>query len=257
MLRSIYTSVSSMITNQQRQNVISNNLVNSNTIGFKGEKLLTKSFDEIDIVNDDNYINGIPHKEYVGGISLGLSIDETVTNFEQGAIVPTDNKMDMAIQGEGYFTVEDEQGNKFYTRDGNFRVNAQGYLTTNQGYYVLGNNIATNNSERINLGNSKLEVSKNNVISIDSNPSYKFNIVKFENMKENISKIGDNLYQGKNGINTDPTIVQSALEISNVNVISESNDMIMYSREYEACQKIIQTMDSTLEKIANEIGVVR
>ena len=256
MLRSIYTSVSSMITNQQRQNIVANNLANINTIGYKSERLLTKSFDEISIINDDNYINGKQYEKEIGKISLGLSIDETVTNFEQGPIIPTDNKMDIAIQGEGFFTVEDDKGNRFYTRDGNFRTNAQGYLTTNQGYYVLGNNIETNNTERINLGNSKLNVSKDNLISIDDNTLYRFNIVKFNNMQE-VNKIGDNLYQAENGINVNPTIIQGSLENSNVNIISESNDMIMYSREYEACQKVIQTIDSTLDKIANEIGTVR
>lgn len=256
MLRSIYTSISSMITNQQRQNVVANNLANSNTIGYKSEKILTKSFDEINIVNYDNYINGKQYGKEIGKISLGLSIDETITSFEQGTIVATDNKMDMAIQGEGFFTVEDEQGNRFYTRDGNFRTDVQGYLTTNEGYYVLGNNIETNNTERINLGNSNLNVSKENIISIDDVPSYKFNIVRFDNMQE-VNKIGDNLYQAQNGINVDTTIIQGSLESSNVNIISESNDMIMYSREYEACQKVIQTIDSTLDKIANEIGAVR
>lgn len=256
MLRSIYTSVSSMVTNQQRQNVIANNLANANTIGYKSEKLLSKSFEQIDVITYDNYINGNQYDNEIGKISLGLSIDETITNFEQGPIIPTDNNMDMAIQGEGYFTVEDNYGNIFYTRDGNFRVDAQGYLTTNQGYYVLGKNIYTNDSERMNIGNSSLNVSKENVVSIDNNPLYQFDIVDFDDLKT-IKKVGDNLYQAEGGINVNPTIIQGSLEHSNVNIISESNDMIMYSREYEACQKVIQTIDSTLEKIANEIGSVR
>lgn len=256
MIRSIYTSVSSMITNQQRQNIISNNIVNSNTPGYKSEKMLTKSFDDFDVFNYDKYVNGVAFRQDLGTINLGMSIDETITDFNQGPIVPTDNNMDMAIQGEGYFTVEDAFGNRFYTRDGNFRVDPQGYLTTNQGYYVLGNNVETNNTERINISNAKLTVGNDNTISIDSKPSYKFNIVRFENMQA-VNKVGDNLYQAENGINVEPKIVQGALESSNVNIISESNDMLMYSREYEACQKIIQTIDSTLQKIANEIGTVR
>lgn len=255
MIRSLYTAASSMITTQQRQNVIGNNLVNASTIGYKSEKLIAKTFDDFEVVNYDRYINGKPIRQDLGNINLGLGIDETVTNFEQGNIVPTDSKLDVAIQGQGYFTVEDTQGNRYYTRDGNFRVDSQGYLTTNQGYYVLGQNTGTNNLERISVGNQSVDISPDNRIFLNGQQSYKFNIVNFN--EKDLGKVGDNLYSGKNPTNINSTIIQGALENSNVNVIAETNEMMMYSREYEANQKIIQTIDSTLEKIANEIGVVR
>ena len=122
MIRGLYTAVSAMITNQQKQNVVVNNLANMDTNGYKSKQLLTKSFDELKLEGYNNYANGTKQKQIIGDISPGISMDETITNFNQGPIKTTDNKMDVAIQGKGFFLVSDAAGNQFYTRNGNFRT---------------------------------------------------------------------------------------------------------------------------------------
>lgn len=257
MLRGIYSSVSSMIMLQERQSIITNNLANINTNGYKEEQLLSKSFDEMILSNKDKYIDGSPTKQVLGGVSFGVRIDDTITNFSQGTHIKTDNNTDFAINGSGFFQVEDTNGNQFYTRDGSFKVDSQGYLVTNGGYYVMGINNQTNTSERIYVGNSKMVVTPENNISLDNRNSYTFNIVDFENEKDLI-KVGNNVYSGENPINTDDfNIKQGYVEGSNIDYIGMTAQLMETVKEFEANQKIIQTIDSTLSKIANEIGSVR
>ena len=133
MLRGLYTSVSSMLTLQSRQSIITNNLANINTTGYKEETLVGKSFDEVMLSNNDNYKAGESNKQILGSMSFGVRTDDTYTDYSQGTNVSTDNNMDFAIEGNGFFEVEDEQNNKYYTRNGDFSVDAQGYLITSSG----------------------------------------------------------------------------------------------------------------------------
>jgi len=234
-----------------------NNIANINTYGYKNEKLLSKSFDEIKLQNNDNYKNGTPGKKELGGVSFGVSIDETITDFSQGILKETNKKTDVGIQGSGFFSVMDPEGNIYYTRDGSFRIDNQGNLITNTGNYVLGNNLDNGNMEPINVGQSSMAVSPNNIISLDGVNKYSFNIVDFDDYKD-LKKQGDNLYSGENSRPANDTFVkQGFIETSNIDITTEISNMMTFVREYEANQKVIQTIDSTLQKIANEIGAVR
>lgn len=257
MLRGIYSSVSSMINLQERQSIITNNLANIGTTGYKEESLISKSFDDVILSNHDNYKNGKAHKQTLGSVSFGVRIDDTITNHKQGVHTPTNKNTDFALDGKGFFTVQDFNGKDFYTRDGSFKVNSQGYLVTNAGYYVMGNNKLTGNNEPIYVGNSKLLADANNQIYIDDVKKYSFNIVDFSDYNK-INKSGDNLYSGNNPTKVNTTrINQGFVEASNVDPINTTALLMETVKEFEANQKIIQTMDSTLNKIANEIGTVR
>ncbi|MEG1870686.1 MAG: flagellar hook-basal body complex protein, partial [Peptostreptococcaceae bacterium] len=156
MLRGIYTSVSSMLNLQERQSVLTNNMANLKTNGYKEDKLISKSFDEMTLSNNDNYKNGVPTKQVLGGLSFGTKIDEVTTNFKQGTFSQTENNSDFALDGSGFFQVRDFGGNTFYSRDGSFKVNSQGYLVTNGGHNVMGINKSTGSTEPINVGNGKM-----------------------------------------------------------------------------------------------------
>lgn len=257
MLRGIYSSVSAMINLQEQQSVITNNIANINTSGYKEQTVMSKSFDEMILSNKDNYINGVPKTQTLGGLSFGVSIDETATNYTQGTHVSTGNNTDFALDGNGFFQVQDAKGNTFFTRDGSFKVNTQGYLVTNAGYNVMGKNNITGNIEPIHIGNEKISVNTNNDININGVNKYSFNIVDFNNYKD-LKKVGDNVYTGKNPIQAKNFYVkQGYIEGSNVDYINSTTLLMENVREFEANQKVIQTIDSTLSKIANEIGTVR
>ena len=257
MLRGIYTSVSSMLTLQARQSVVTNNLANINTTGYKEETLVGKSFEEVELYNKDKYINGKGTLQQLGSMSFGVRIDETATSFKQGNLVSTDNNTDFALEGDGFFKIIDENNNTFYTRDGSFKIDTQGYLVTNAGHYVAGINSATGNEEPIYVGNEKVSLTPDNNIVINGVNLYKFKVVDFDNY-DNLVKVGENLYSGEgsydaNGFN----IKQGYLEGSNVDYINSTALLMETVNEFEANQKVIQTIDSMLSKIANEVGSVR
>ena len=256
MLRGLYASVSSMLTLQSRQSIINNNLANINTTGYKEETLASKSFDEVMLHNNDNYKSGKGNKQILGNMNFGVRIDDIYTNYSQGSNISTDNNMDFAIEGNGFFQVEDEQNNQYYTRNGDFGVDAQGYLITNLVHYVIGKNNTTGATERINVGSDNIYVTSDNKISVGDVYKYNFNIVDFQNYSE-LKKLGNGLYTGTDAIDaTNFSVKQRYLESSNVDPISSVALLMETVNEFEANQKVVQAMDSILNKIANEIGKV-
>jgi flagellar basal-body rod protein FlgG len=246
-----------MLNLQARQSVITNNLANINTHGYKEETLVSKSFDDVVLSNKDNYSNGVAKNQTLGSLSFGVSIDDTVASYNQGTHISTQNNSDFAIEGKGFFEVQDASGKNFFTRDGSFKVNSQGYLVSNAGHKVMGLNKVTGAIEPINIGTDKISVTSNNNIVVNGVNKYSFNVVDFTDYN-NLVKVGDNLYSGQNPIKANNFYVkQGYVEGSNVDYINTTALLMETVKEFEANQKVIQTIDSTLSKIANEIGTVR
>lgn len=254
MIRALYTSLSGMISKEAKMNSISNNLANANTIGYKSDDLVLKSFDQVLLQNRGSK-NGDAHvKNELGSLALGVELDETYTDYQQGTLENTDSEKDLAILGEGFFTVE-RNGNKFYTRDGSFNVDAQGYMVNGKGDYLLGNN-----GNRIFVANGKIDVKDNGLLTVDNGNtkvSYNLDVVDFAD-KNTLVRNGDNLYSGGNPTAaTKYNVKQQALEKSNVNVVNGMVEMMSLYREFETNQKVVQTLDETLGKSVNQLGSVR
>jgi len=260
MIRGLYTAVTGLITGEAKQSIVTNNLANANTTGFKSENLSIKSFDDVLIQNNAKVVNGKNTKNTLGSLSMGSEIDDSNTYFTQGVVGTTDKATDFAIEGRGFFTVKSDNGittNNCYTRSGDFHVDGQGYLVTDSGNKVLGKNKVTGDVEPIVVGNGKLQSDKYGNISIDGKNLYKFDTVDFADYSK-LKKIGDNLFQGTSPIdNANITVKQNALEKSNVNVTSEMVNMMAIMRNFESNQKVIQAIDETLGKAVNEVGTVR
>jgi len=260
MIRGLYTAVTGLITGEAKQSIVTNNIANANTIGFKSDDLAIKKFDDVLIQNYDKVVNGKNVKTTIGSLSMGSKIDELNTDFAQGVFESTDKTTDFAIEGNGFFTVQRDDGittKNYYTRSGNFHIDGTGFLATDSGDKVLGTNAANNAVEPIYVGNGKLQVDNSGNISIDGQNLYKFNTVDFADYKS-LQKVGDNLYDGANPIeNGNITVKQNTLEKSNVNVTTEMVNMMAIMRNFESNQKIIQSIDETLGKAVNEVGTVR
>lgn len=258
MIRSLYTAVSGLITLENKQANIVNNITNANTTGYKQDSLAVKSFDEVMLQNKQKIVNGKNVTQKLGTLSLGAKIDTVDTVFTQGVLKNTDKETDFAIEGRGFFVIRKSGSEEnLYTRDGNFKVGNNGYLMTTNGDSVLGVNKNTGNLEPIFVGNSKMLLDKNNNLYIDNNSNYNLATADFENYKD-LEKIGENYYIGENPIyNSEVYISQGALESSNVSISNEMVNMITTMRAFETNQKLVQTIDGTLQKAANEIGTVR
>ncbi|MGL5066929.1 MAG: flagellar hook-basal body complex protein [Sarcina sp.] len=252
MIRGLYTAVSGMISLEAKQASITSNLANINTTAYKAEELNLKSFDEVMLQNKDNKYK---EKQDIGGISFGVRLDGTTLRDGQGILKATDNTTDFAIDGEGYFVVN-RNGEDFYSRDGKFRVTTSGYLVNISGDSVMGENLSTGNIEPIFVGNDNFVMNNQNELSVNgAAPQYKIATATFD---ESLPKYGDNLYKGENpNMDSRVYLAQGNLEQSNVNLVDEMANMISVMRAFETNQKMVQTMDETLGKAANEIGSVR
>jgi len=259
MIRGLYTSGWSMLALEKKMDVISNNIANSSTTGYKKDEVIYESFPETLYrrVNDTRS-NISPFSNNIGYMSTGNDVGEIFTYFNQGQLVSTGNKSDLAITGAdtAFFTVLaiNQQGEsvEYYTRDGSFAVGSDGFLRTTDGYLVAGEN------GPVFLGDGEYTIKEDGTVVQDGNIINKLRITQFSNT-ENLRKIGQNLFEAQGDIEQTEfsgAVRQGYLEQSNVNVVKEMVNMITVTRSYEANQKIIQTIDSTLGKTVNEVGAV-
>lgn len=247
MIRSLYSSVSSMITLENQQTVISNNLANANTNGYKSDSLISKSFDEVYIANKESGV--------LGTLSLGAEIDTVSKAFTQGDLKNTSKASDFAINGRGFFVVQ--RGNQYlYTRDGSFTVGVNGTLISNSGDSVMGRNMNTGIIEPIFVGNNGYVLGDNNILSVEGLGNYEILTADFENYNT-LEAVGDNYYFGENPImDSVVNIYQGYTENSNVNITNEMVNMMTTLRNFESSQSIFKMIDGTLEIAANSLGKV-
>lgn len=258
MVRGIYTAITGMNVQEAKQDVISNNLANMNTVGFKGDDLSSQSFDDVLIQNYSKQNNGISQRTILGYLNLGAKVDETSTNYSGGEIQNTGKDTDFAIDGRGFFTVRrnDASGKDYYTRNGHFHVNMDGYLMDDAGDNVMGTNLATNASEPIKIGDGEITCDSLGTLSVNGAAKYKLNLVDFNDYNA-LKKVGDNLFQGDNPIqNANVRVENKHLEGSNVNIMKSMTDMMTTMRVFESNQKMVQDIDETVGKAVNEVGKV-
>ncbi len=264
MLKGLYTAYTGMTEEQRRLDVLTNNLANANTTGYKKEALTNQSFDEMMAIRIKDTSSNT-YATDIGYMSLGTKIGQTYTDWAMGGFKNTENTYDLAIGGNGFFAIEytNKAGETSikYTRDGNFTVDIEGYLRTCDGDYVLNVNGAQNSQygpgNRVQLDpNQGVYINGLGEIIQDGETVSQVGLVDFENY-DFLEKYGENLYDTIDGatmIDTTAEINQGYLETSNVNTVQEMVEMITIQRAYEAGQKIIQTMDSTLDKAVNQVG---
>ncbi len=251
MVRGLYTAYTGMMNQQARLDVITNNLANASTVGYKKEGSTSQAFDSMytQKIKDGSeyYINRTIGKE-----SLGVKIGETYTDYTQGSFKVTGNTYDLALEGDGFFNVSYTSKSGVtttrYTRDGSFSVNNENMLVTEDGDYLLGE------GGRIQVPQgAKITVDEDGNIYADDECVDKLKITDFKDYNY-LQKFGENLYTAVDGATektADCKVRQGYLEMSNINVISEMVEMITISRAYESNQKAIQTIDSSLEKSVN------
>lgn len=261
MVRGLYTAWTGMVNEQKRLDVISNNMANSNTTGYKKQNVTSQSFDDEFAVRINDNNRDTTSKYPIGYMNLGVKIGETYHDFSQGSLRETGNTYDLALSGDGFFTIQttNKQGETTikYTRDGSFTVNTEGYLVTKDGDYVL-----DTNGERIQIPGAQTAQSvafdQNGNILVNGQQIATLGIVSFANPQA-LRLYGENMYEATDAAGlqaSTATVNQGYLEMSNTNVIEEMVDMITITRAYEAGQKMVQTVDNTLNKAVNEIGKV-
>jgi flagellar basal-body rod protein FlgF len=249
MVRGLYTAGTGMISQMEKMNVISNNVANLNTTGFKQDDLITRSFEDVLIkrLNDPSVVH---RANQVGPLNMGVHVDQVFTRFEQGALHETNNYTDLAVEGDGFFVIETQNGER-YTRDGAFQVDSEGRLTTKEGNPVQGQR------GEINVGSTKFVVNSNGDVFADGVFIDTIRVVGFDS-NDDLRKEGSNLYYNYNPQNavfdSDGEVIQGYLEGPNIDLAKQLVNMIETYRNYESNQKVIKMIDDTLSKAVNEIG---
>jgi flagellar basal-body rod protein FlgF len=258
--RGVYSSAYGMLAGQTQLDVVANNLANASTNGFKRDTAVVSSFESMLIAryNDDPTGAGAPE---VGKLGLGAFVAQTAAHVTDGGLVETGNPLDVALLGDGFFTVRTPRGIR-YTRQGNFVQNADGILVTPQGYPVLVG------GQPVGQPGAKLGINELGEVTVNGVPQGKLDIVSL-NQVGGLKKEGDGLYvkTGKTASTVSVTprpnnplgawqVRPGYLESSNVQPVLEMVNMISIMRAYEANQKALQAQDETMGKAVNEVGRV-
>lgn len=257
MTRGLYTAYTGMINEQKRLDIISNNLANSATIGYKEENVTSRSFKDYMMMKIRDGSNAFID-EPVGKVNPGVKIGETYMDWGQGSLRETGNTYDLAIQGDGFFTmrVTDANGNSSikYTRCGTFKCTKDGFIVDAEGNHLQG----SGGDLQVPVEANEVVVREDGSVFADGVLIDTIQITDFEDY-DYLELYGDNMYNAVDGatiIGSTAVIEQGYTEQSNVNVISEMVSMITITRAYEAGQKMIRTQDSLLDASVNQVGKV-
>ena len=257
MVKGLYSAWTGMANEQKRLDVISNNLANSATVGYKKEGVTNQSFDDMLSIKirDKSSTGGDSN---IGKMTLGVKIGEVYTDYTQGSLRETGNTFDLAMEGSGFFTLSSLNGNgeevTRYTRAAQLVMDRDGYIVD-----VNGNRLVSESGYlQIPTDASQVVIDVDGNVFADGTLIDQLTIKDFENY-DYLKKYGDTMYGAEDGaIEKDAVslVRQGFTEQSNVNVVSEMVNMIAITRAYEANQKIIQSVDGTLELAANSIGKI-
>lgn len=257
MINALWTGATGMNAQELNINVISNNLANTNTAGFKKSRV-----DFADLLYQTMRQAGAPVAANISnpvGLQSGHGVQavDTMKIFTQGDLQNTDNPLDMTISGDGFFQILMPDGSYGYTRDGSFKRDADGTLVTAMGYRLQPAITIPPNATDINIGNDGSVSAL--VDGVQTDLGQQVLLVRFTN-NAGLSSFGDNLYKetpasgvpvgpGVPGTENRGTILARFLESSNVKAVEEIVKMIIAQRAYELNSKSIQTSDAMLQVV--------
>jgi flagellar basal-body rod protein FlgG len=263
--KGIFTALSGALAQTLKMDTIANNIANVNTTGFKKDQqtfgeYLTSYEKEQEVIQVPRVPASIESFYAMNGGDKGFVDSKgTYTNFEQGSLKFTGGKLDVAIDGQGFFEVGTPSGPQL-TRAGNFTVDGNGQLVTKDGFPVLleGDGPAEERTVRFS-GQHSAYISDGGEIFDGENKLGKISLVQVQNL-DSLQKVGNNNYSFKSNLPAEitkvatPNLKQGFLETSNVNIVNEMTDMIMAQRVFEGTQKAIHAYDQMADKLINVVG---
>ncbi|HDQ14867.1 MAG TPA: flagellar basal-body rod protein FlgF [Sediminispirochaeta sp.] len=279
MVPGLYTGASGMKAQMNRMDALSNNLANVDVTGYKRDLSVSKAFPQMLIrrTNDDGLykfpFGSVDTAPVVGKIGTGVEYNETYTVFEQGSLQQTENPFDMALDGEGFFSLQTDRGER-YSRNGSFHLSKEGILVNKEGYPVLGtegpieikkNNFVVDSQGRV-YQNSTFSGDPERLVSMEENEWENLElvdtlkVVNFDRPRF-LQKEGSSMWKQSNetgdprmaDLGSAVKVEQGFLEGSNVNPVTEMVRMIEVNRAYEANQKAITTQDSLSARLINDV----
>jgi len=237
-----YIALSRQGALRREMDVIAHNLANMNTSAFRGEKMMFVEH----LIKSRNDMSFMPSK-----LAFARDVAQ-YRNLSEGPIRETGDTMHVAIRGQGYFVVEQQDGSQRYTRNGNFTLNSEGQLVTQSGNPVLSNGGAP---IFFSPQDTEITISGDGSISTNNGPLGRFRVVRFDDEQSLQLEAGGLL-------STDdppqdiarPTVIQGALESSNIQPVQELTQMITVQRAYEGVKALIEAEDQRQRKMIDQLG---
>lgn len=253
----IYVAASGALAYEKRLQIISNNLANANTVGYKMDHGQFQFIDEADL--PASFVPDSPELNTSAAPDFWFQFN-SYTDFTNGSLRNTGNDFDLAIIGKGFFCVQKPDG-VHYTRKGDFTLNADGVLVTRNGYPVMGDGGEITVKGTTDPQQHKtFAVDEEGNVSVDGKEVGRLRIVEFP-ANDTLRKMGDTLF--KPADNSPPPkaaedfkVSQGFVELSNVDVVKMMTEMIEVLRGYESYQKVIRSADEASAKSINEVGKV-
>jgi len=236
--------LSKQIALQHQMDVVANNMANIETAGFKGEHLVFEEY-----LMPEAQVSGMTGQDQ----QLAYVYDARLfREFSEGSFTPTGNPLDVAINGKGWFAVE-TQGGERYTRNGHFKLNANGDLVTGSGQRVLGDGGPINFSAE----DVKITISKDGTISSSEGEKGKLRVVAFADETQ-LKKTGDNLFSSEAAptVTDKVSLAQGVIERSNVKPVIEMTRMIEVMRSYTSTARLMQNLSELQRRTIERLGEV-
>jgi flagellar basal-body rod protein FlgF len=262
MIKGLYSAASAMIAGLNRQNILSHNIANLETPGFKQimtslddylqtQVITTKPKDAANPLPTAVYdMLGVSRTRWVGNLGLGVQTTPETTDFNTGSLYSTDQPLDLAIQGSGFFRIQTPNG-EHYTRDGRFTRDSAGTLVTVDGYKVLGVN-----GQPITLPDGEINVTPDGTIYVNNQQIARIGIVTFTNPETELVRDMPNMFISTGTPLTTGvgTIEQGFLEAANVDTAQVTTQMIEIARFYEAAKQMVSVQDELLGRAISILG---
>ena len=260
-MESLWIAKTGLEAQQTRMAVVSQNLANVNTTGYKRQRAMFEDLLYQNVVQSGGATS--QQTQAPTGLNLGTGVHVVATDhqFQQGNLVTTGNQLDLAIQGRGFFQILLPDGTEAYTRDGTFQINSDGALVTSSGYAVQPAITIPAGAQSVTIGTDGAVAAQlpgqSNATQVGT-----LQVTDFVN-PAGLQSRGQNLFRetvssgppqpGTPGLNGLGTVGQGSLETSNVNVVEELVSMIETQRAYEMNSRAIETADQMLQHLTNSL----
>ena len=250
LVRSFESASKGMIALTEQLDNTAMNLSNVNTAGYKKTELTFKNIYDAKVVeNTGTLLCG--NTRNIGTLSMGSETNRVHYDFSQGALQRTDNPMDLAIEGDGFFKIQSPTGDMSYTRDGQFFIDNSSFLKTKEGDYVLDQEDRRTKITVSERGNLEINDKEKKVLL------QTLGIYDFQDKELGLFNIGGSKFISRDNDNNPPiraekfSVQQGMLEMSNSNVIKEMINTINTTRNYESLQKHVKTSGQMLSQAIN------
>jgi flagellar basal-body rod protein FlgG len=250
MISGLYAAGLGMLANQQRQEVVANNIANAMTPGYKSQRGIDKGFYQLLFRHDRHPF----WANRVTGPGGGLQLVETYTHHAAGGFTPTGDPLNVALDGPGFLVVNTPYGERF-TRDGKFSVDVDGQLSTDEGFKVQGVTGAT-----ITVGAGDVQINQDGTVFVDGEAVDRLRVVEFED-PHMLTREGHNLWlanedaTNRSAVGANTRITPATVELSNVKIPYEMTTMMLAARSYAANQRVINAIDETASRLIDQVGM--